>query len=94
MWEDPGFVLIEAAYMNIPIISSDCKNGPTEFLNHGKGGLLFNSDNKASLTECFRKFENLKAEKINDFKINSKKSTRNFSIFKHYKNLSLILKKI
>ncbi len=94
LWEDPGFVLIEAAYMNIPIISSDCRNGPSEFLNNGEGGMLFNSGNKASLIECFSKFENLKADNINYFKINSKKSSRNFTIFKHYKNLSTILKKI
>ena len=28
LWEDPGFVLIEAAMCNLFIISSDCKNGP------------------------------------------------------------------
>jgi glycosyltransferase involved in cell wall biosynthesis len=33
LWEDPGFVLIEAAFCNLFIISSNCKNGPTEFLN-------------------------------------------------------------
>ena len=33
LWEDPGFVLIEAAMSNLSIISSDCKNGPSEFLN-------------------------------------------------------------
>ena len=31
LWEDPGFVLIEAAISNTFIISSDCKNGPREF---------------------------------------------------------------
>jgi glycosyltransferase involved in cell wall biosynthesis len=29
LWEDPGFVLLEAAYLNVPIIASDCPNGPT-----------------------------------------------------------------
>ena len=94
LWEDPGFVLIEAGYMNIPIISSDCENGPSEFLNNGNGGLLFRSNNKKSLLECFKTFENLETNKINKFKLSTKKSSRNFSIFKHYKNLNLILKKI
>ena len=31
LWEDPGFVLIEAAMCNLLIISSNCKNGPEEF---------------------------------------------------------------
>ena len=30
-WEDPGFVLIEAASTRTTIISSNCKNGPKEF---------------------------------------------------------------
>ena len=30
--EDPGFVLIEAAINNIPIISNDSPNGPKEFI--------------------------------------------------------------
>ena len=31
-WEDPGFVLIESAATQTTIISSNCKNGPKEFL--------------------------------------------------------------
>ena len=31
MWEEVGFVLVEAAISNLFIISSDCKNGPKEF---------------------------------------------------------------
>ena len=31
LWEDPGFVIIEAAMCNLFIISSNCKNGPSEF---------------------------------------------------------------
>lgn len=49
LWEDPGFVLIEAAVNNASIISSDCKSGPKEILSNGKGGFLFNSNNILSL---------------------------------------------
>ena len=53
LWEDPGFVLVESAYMNVPIISSDCDNGPKEILAYGKNGILFKSNNKASLLDAF-----------------------------------------
>ena len=34
-------VLLEAASLKKPIISSKCPTGPTEILDNGKGGLLF-----------------------------------------------------
>lgn len=46
LWEDPGFVLLEAAYLNVPIIASDCLNGPTEILKNGLGGFLFKNNNQ------------------------------------------------
>ena len=47
LWEDPGFVLIEAGYMNKIILSSDCPNGPKELLEEGKSGFLFNTNSYA-----------------------------------------------
>ena len=40
LWEDPGFVLVEACYMNVPIISSNCKNGPQEIMEYGKKWII------------------------------------------------------
>ena len=45
LWEDPGFVLIEAALNNVPIISSDCKSGPKEIIIDNNGGFLFKNNN-------------------------------------------------
>lgn len=44
LWEDPGFVLIEAGFMNKTILSSDCPNGPSELLENGKNGFLFETN--------------------------------------------------
>ena len=46
LWEDPGFVLIEAAMNNLFLISSDCKNGPSEILDNGNRGYLFKNNEK------------------------------------------------
>ncbi len=40
-WEEVGFVIVEAAISNLFVISSDCPNGPSEFLNYGNNGILF-----------------------------------------------------
>ena len=56
LWEDPGFVLIEAGFCRSTIISSDCKNGPEEILMNGKSGYLFQSNNLESLVSTLKIF--------------------------------------
>ena len=53
-WEDPGFVLIEAAVCRSLILSSNCPNGPKEFLKNGIGGYLFKNNNLIDLSEKYR----------------------------------------
>ena len=65
LWEDPGFVLIEAGLGNLFVISSNCPNGPKEILNEGKNGLLFENDKKGALEKNFYEFTKLDNEKIN-----------------------------
>ena len=48
LWEDPGFVMVEAAASNTFIISSDCPSGPREFLDQD-AGLLFENNNSQDL---------------------------------------------
>ena len=36
LWEEVGFVIVEAAFCNLFVISSDCPNGPKEFLANGR----------------------------------------------------------
>ena len=62
LWEDPGFVLIEAAYNNTSIISSNCPNGPEEIVGYD-GGYLFNSNSKEDFIKIFNNFTN-DSEKI------------------------------
>ena len=64
LWEDPGFVMIESAMCNTFIISSNCPNGPREFIKNDRRGLLFESNNLSSLVEKFDYFIDLYKEKI------------------------------
>ena len=93
LWEDPGFVLVEACFMKTPIISSNCKNGPEEILDYGKNGLLFKSDNKESLLKTLKIFEDLKLDQLNKLKLNALKKSKEFTIINHYKTLAKLLKK-
>ena len=56
LWEDPGAVMIESAYCNKLVISSDCPNGPEEFLKYGKCGYLFKNDDPVDLVNKINHF--------------------------------------
>ena len=90
LWEEMGFVMIEAALSNLFVIASDCPNGPKEFLNDGKNGLLFRSNMQNSLFEQLNAYQTIQNKK--KFKINLKKEVYKFTKFRHFKNLDFILK--
>ena len=54
LWEDPGFVLVEAGISNATVISSNCPNGPVEILENGKNGFLFESNSAKSFINSKR----------------------------------------
>ena len=84
LWEDPGFVLIEAAMNNLFIISSNCKNGPTEFLNDGKEGFI-KSNNKNALYDELKIFLKIRSSQIYLSKIKvAKKNCKKYSLLNHY----------
>lgn len=90
LWEDPGFVLIEAAFCNLNLISSDCPNGPSELMNNGKNGFMYKSNNKEDFLIKFNEY--LLADNRDLFrkKLAIKKSLKSFTYFHH----SEVLKKI
>lgn len=91
LWEEMGFVIIEAASCNTPIISSDCPNGPSEFLNYGNAGYLFKNNSIIDLVKKMKKFDSdEKTIKYNKILL-AKKNVKNFTIFNHYKELKKIL---
>ena len=91
LWEDPGFVLLEASYLNIPILSSNCPNGPTEILQDGLGGFLFNSNNKENFIKEFDKFFKSSEQDLKKKIIKSKIYSKKFTKFHHYLQIKKIL---
>tara|TARA_B100000941_G_C28474336_1_gene538275 strand:+ start:130 stop:1269 length:1140 start_codon:yes stop_codon:yes gene_type:complete len=87
LWEDPGFVLIEAALNNLFIISSDCKSGPREIMNNGNGGILFENNNIDDLRKKIIDFTKLSENEIKSKIVISKKKIKRYSLFRHFKLL-------
>tara|TARA_B100000780_G_scaffold275342_1_gene241792 strand:- start:2853 stop:3998 length:1146 start_codon:yes stop_codon:yes gene_type:complete len=91
LWEDPGFVLVEAFYSNTIVISSNCKNGPVEILENGKNGFLFENNSENSFFQKFDEFNNTSEKNIKIIKLQAKKMSKNYSLYNHYKNLIKII---
>ena len=90
-WEDPGFVLIEAAALNKLILSSDCLSGPVEFVGENCG-ILFKKNNKENFQQKISyAYKNLSTEEIYKKKINAKSKIRPYTIFGHQTNLATLL---
>tara|TARA_B100000886_G_C20398222_1_gene481387 strand:- start:1190 stop:1636 length:447 start_codon:yes stop_codon:yes gene_type:complete len=89
LWEDPGFVIVEAALSNVPIISSDCPNGPEEIIK--KNGYLFQNDDLENLLKKFEEFLSTNKDTVYKNKLIIKRRIKKYSMFQHYKKLSEII---
>ena len=76
-------VLLEAAYFNKYIISSNCQTGPSEIIKDYKYGVLYK---KGSDKDLFLKIKKLNKKKLN---LNKKKFFSNLTQFNSKKNLEM-----
>ena len=91
LWEDPGFVLLEAGLSNTCVISSNCMNGPQEILSSGKNGFLFENNNLNDLLRKFDEFKKQDACELNTKKKYLKKEIKKFTQFAHFNSLKKII---
>ena len=89
LWEDPGFVLAEAAATNTNIISSNCPNGPKEIINNND--FLFKNGSSNDLLTKFQIYKSKSDIDLVNQKIRNKKKIKFYTLFQHYKNLNSIL---
>ena len=89
LWEDPGFVLIEAAFCRLPVFSSDAKPGPYEIIKNNLNGTTFKNNDINSFLKNFDNY--LKNSENSKIVLENLKLSRKFSIFNHYKDLSSYL---
>ena len=92
IWEDPGFVLVEAANFQIPIISSNCMSGPKELSNNGKNMFLFKNNNDADFIKKFQDYMKNKNSNLKNMSNSSKNLIKDFTISKHSASLITLLK--
>lgn len=92
LWEDPGFVLLEAGLSNTIVISSNCTNGPEEILENGKNGFLFQNNNLQDFLSKFEEFKKADNKQLESKKKNLKKYIKKFTLYSHFNSLNKIIK--
>ena len=90
LWEDPGFVIIEAMLSNTLILSSDCSSGPKEIVGNNRG-VLFNNNSQLDFIEKFNLINSISSKEKYKKKVNAKKFIKKFTLPYHYKNLTKII---
>lgn len=92
LWEEVGFVIVEAAISNSFVISSNCKNGPKEFLVDGKAGILFENNQDDKLLNGLNEFINLEKGDLYKRKLLAKKNCSKYTMYNHFLSLEKIVK--
>jgi glycosyltransferase involved in cell wall biosynthesis len=92
LWEDPGFVLIEAFASNTLVLSSNCPNGPTEIINNENNGFLFRTNNKDNfLGKIYSILENKNREEIKNKILGGKIESKKYTKYAHFKTIYKVL---
>jgi glycosyltransferase involved in cell wall biosynthesis len=89
LWEDPGFVLVEAAFSRTLILTNNSKPGPDELIKNNYNGIVYKQGDINDFQLKFDKILNLK--NINTLKINSLKSIKKFTLFSHYRQIKNLI---
>ncbi len=90
LWEDPGFVIVEAIFCNVPVLSSNCSSGPKEIIGRDKG-ILFENNSKEDFIRKFYQFNNLTVIEKNSYTCNAKRFIKKFTLFNHYNELKKLV---
>ena len=89
LWEDPGFVLIEAAISRTLVLSNDSEPGPKDLIKDNYNGIVYKKKNIKSFHEKFDQV--LKNTNTKSLIYNNLKNARKFTIFYHFKSFDNIL---
>jgi glycosyltransferase involved in cell wall biosynthesis len=88
LYEDPGFVLLESAFLRKKIITSIVNNGPLEMYQTGNLCYFFKSNDELDLVNQIILSEN---DDSKNMALNALKYSKKFTSYNHYKTLSKLL---
>ena len=91
LWEEPGHTLLEAGYLNVPILTSNCPNGPDEIIHNELNGLKYKLGDEGDFINKIDKFNSLSNSDKKRLSIGMKKTVLNYTQFRFCKKFSKVL---
>ena len=91
LWEEPGHTLIEAGYLNLPILTSNCPNGPDEIIKENYNGFKYKLGDIDDMVKNINKINLLKNYELLKIKNNMKKTISSYTKFQFSKSIKKIL---
>ena len=92
LWEDPGFIMVEAASVGTPILTSDCPNGPKEFIGNNKNGFIFKTNDEKSFKIELDNFLSTSEQELNHKLICAKKESKQYTALYNATKFANLLK--
>ena len=90
-WEGSSLSMIDAAYMGIPILCSDCPSGRKEFIGKDQRGFIYKEGDALDFQKKFNLMYNMNKNEIYKCLVNAKNHSKKFSVFRSYLKLRNIL---
>jgi len=91
IWEGSSLAMIDAAYMGIPILCSDCPSGRKEFIGENERGFLYRQNDSENFLNSFEKMYFLDSNEIKKITLRAKRKTKKFTPFKSFLELNKVL---
>ena len=91
IWEGSSLAMVDAAYIGIPILCSDCPSGRKEFIGKNERGFLYKQNDSEDFLNSFTCMHSLKPTDNQKLLLSAKKRTKKFTPFKNFLKLCEIL---
>ena len=91
LWEGSSLAMVDAAFMGIPILCSDCPSGRKEFIGKNKRGFIYKKNDSQDFLNLFDQMYSLNKEDTKNLTLESKKYVKKFTLFKSYLRFKEIL---
>ena len=91
IWEGSSLAMIDAAFIGIPILCSDCPTGRKEFIGKNERGFLYKQNDSTDFLNSFANMYSSRSFEIKNKILYAKKRSKRFTPFKSYLKLNKIL---